>query len=189
MKTLLFGLLILVPLCPTFSQNNDIIGSWEVKDKNEIVRLQVNANGTGFFDTNPFTYEIKGNDLEVTYDYGTIYYIYEVKNDQFTLKEGNLEHPYVFKRKQLNSMETKISTPTSKSIDSRLLGTWVNGSQSLQFLADGTLIRNGKQKQLFQTTEGTLRIVQGNIMTESPYQVSDSLLSVVLDGQILQLKK
>lgn len=186
----LFFLVVLIHGTSIFarSQTNSIIGIWEAKDKNETLPLHLNANKTGTFDETPFTYEVNGNELEVVYESGTIHYAYELKGNSLTIKEGNLEHPYVFKRKS-PSPEKAQSVGTTKNIDNRILGTWGHGTQSVQFLANGTMIKNGSEKLLFETTEGNLRIFAGNTMTESPYQVADSLLHIVLDGKIILLKR
>lgn len=186
MKSLLFIIIALIPLLDALAQDNALVGTWEAKDKNETVLLQLHANNTGVFDGTNLTYQTNGNELEVIYESGTIHYVYELKGTQLILKEGNLEHPYVFKKKP--TKETENTQPV-KNIDERLLGTWRKDNQSVQFLANGTMVKNGKEKWLYDTKDNKLRIVAGNTITESPYQVSDSLLHLVIDGQMLQLKK
>lgn len=186
MKRHLLIVFALIPLFHALAQDNALVGTWEAKDKSETVVLQLHIDNTGVFDGTYFTYQTNGNELEVVYENGTIHYAYELKGTQLVLKEGNLEHPYVFKKKQIKETE---SNKTITNIDNRLLGYWHKGDHSIQFLANGTMIKNGKEKLLFDTNNDKLRIFTGNTITESPYQVTDSLLSIVMDGQILQFKK
>ncbi|MBC7390847.1 MAG: hypothetical protein H7329_16690 [Opitutaceae bacterium] len=169
-----------------FGQSTGLYGTWEAFEKKESILFVLNKDGSGSFDGIAFSYKIQENELVATFDYGVFNYDYLLKDNQLTLKEGNLEHPYVFKKIKEEIVKTVVSL--SKNIDPLLLGTWSNGSHKVVFNADGTMIADEK-KQIYEAQGLKLKVFNGNQMEENPYSVYQNIISIALNGEIIQLKK
>ena len=169
-----------------FGQSTSLYGTWEAFEKKESILFVLNKDGSGSFDGIAFSYKIQENELVATFDYGVFNYDYLLKNNQLTLKEGNLEHPYVFKK--IKEEILKVAVSLSKNIDPLLLGSWSNVSHKVVFNADGSMVADGK-KQIYETKELRLKIFNGNQMEENPYSVYQDIISIALNGEIIQLKK
>ena len=169
-----------------FAQNAGLYGTWQSFEKKESILFILNKDESGSFDGIAFTYKIQESELVATFDYGVFNYDFELKSSQLTLKEGNLEHPYVFKKIKEESSEVKAATP--KTIDPLLLGTWTNANHTVIFAADGTMTADGK-KNLYEARDMRLKVFSGNQMEENPYSVYQDIISIALNGEIIQLKK
>ena len=175
-----------------FAQKAEMIGRWEAIEDKERIIFTLDQDGSGSFDGITFTYKIEGNELEATFFYGIFHYVYELgldktKTNQLTLKEGNLEHPYVFTKKEAssNGMRPIISV---KELDLSLIGTWTDENNQITFNEDGTVLVNGV-KHTYKTQGGAIKLYKGNQMEQAPYSVFQTTLAMALDGEVLQLKK
>jgi hypothetical protein len=187
MRTLLISLLLFSSIYHSFAQKTALIGEWETMDKKEKIKFELLADASGSFDGMPFLYEADNKQIITTYEYGVFHYEYELKNNQLILKEGNLEHPYVFVRKKNESPST--IAPTKKSIDPAIVGTWTTATSTFQFNGNGTMVSPDGKRKLFETKEGKLRIFDGNQVEENSYSVSALNLNLVANGQIVHLQK
>ncbi len=169
-----------------FGQSAVLNGTWEAFEKKERILFVLNNDGTGSFDGIAFSYKIQEKELIATFDYGIFNYDYELKDNQLTLKEGNLEHPYIFKK--IKEEIVKPIVPASNTIDPLLLGNWTNPHHKVIFYSDGTMIADGK-KEIYEAVGLKLRIFSGNTMEENPYSVYQDIISIVLNGEVIQLKK
>ncbi len=180
----------LLSISIAFSQQPSLAGQWETKEQDQILVLHFAPDGNGTFDGTSFLYEVQGKEITATYDYGIFNYEYELKNNQLILKEGNLEHPYVFKRKLAPSSAALPTVLTKKkTIDGAIIGTWANASTSVEFLGNGTCITSDGKKKLFETSEGKLKLFFANRAEENNYSVSAHNLDMVLDGKLQHFTK
>jgi hypothetical protein len=189
MKLIKSFLFCLLPFL-SIAQSTSIIGEWEATDKKDKIRLVLNNDFSGSFDGITFSYVLEEKELVATYDYGVFHYEYELKNGLLTLKEGNLEHPYIFtKVKSTTLVPAKTSNVPAKSIDNAILGNWTNGTVSVQFTADGGMQSSDGKSYTFETKNNNLQLFLANTFQENPYSIQQGYLNMVLNGQIVRLKK
>lgn len=167
------------------AQNLDLFGKWETMEKNEKIVLLLNNDNSGSFDGIAFLFVIDGNEIAATYDYGIFHYEYELKGNQLTLKEGNLEHPYFFTRASAPPVTPK--TPPV-FVDNALLGTWSNTQHVAIFNKDGKVEVDGKTYS-FEARNGKLKFFTTNSLEENAYVIAQNTLSMALNGEFLQLKR
>jgi len=174
----------------SFAQKAELIGRWEVmEDKNRVI-LTFDEDDSGSFDGMSFTYKIEGKELIATFFYGVFHYEFELSQDKtkvklLTLKEGNLEHPYIFTKKESEAKGLQLAI---KETDSSLIGTWADETNKVTFDSEGNVTINGT-KYYYKTQRGLIKLYKGDTMEQAPYSVFQTTLAMAIDGEAVQLKK
>ena len=186
---LFFGLM-LAPFY-LFAQKTELVGHWEAMEGKERIILTLDDDDSGTFDGMSFTYKIEGNELVTTFFYGIFHYNFELlsskrlKSNQLSLKEGNLEHPYLFDKKEIPTNGVRL---TIKETDSSLLGIWSDEKFKVVFNSDGTVLIN-ETNYLYKTQRGIIKLYKGDSMTQAAYSVFQTTLAMAIDDEVVQLKK
>ena len=82
----------------TAQQEPGLIGSWQTKDGQLVIRLTLNPDGTGTLDETPIKYDVKGAQLIVNEE-GTINnYTFKLMGDVMVVSGGDLDSPLTFQR-------------------------------------------------------------------------------------------
>lgn len=174
-----------------FAQKAELVGRWEAIEGKERIILALEDDDSGTFDGMSFTYKIEGNELIATFFYGIFHYNFELtptknpKIKQLSLKEGNLEHPYMFDKKEIPTNGVRLAI---KETDSSLLGSWADEKYKVTFSADGTVLIN-ETSYLYKTQRGIIKLYKGDSMTQAAYSVFQTTLAMAIDGEVVQLKK
>lgn len=182
--------LMLAPIS-LFAQKAELVGHWEAMEGKERIILILDDDDSGTFDGMSFTYKIEGNELIATFFYGIFHYNFELlsskrlKSNQLSLKEGNLEHPYLFDKKEIPTNGVRLAI---KETDSSLLGSWTDEKYKVTFNADGTVLIN-ETSYLYKTQRGIIKLYKGDSMTQAAYSVFQTTLAMAIDGEVVQLKK
>lgn len=186
--------LMTVCLASASAQEPGLVGSWQTKDSELVMRVTFNPDGTGLLDSLAIKYTAHGDKLMVNEE-GTINnYTFKLNGDVLVVSGGNLESPLTFvrqnnakgfgKRRTDAEGEQKEAKPKEQGI----VGRWQSSEATVQINDDGTLSLNG----------GTYRYaVKGSNITLSnnegaltfPFQLSGDTLQVLVDGRLVIYKR
>ena len=186
--------LITVCVASASAQEPNLVGSWQTKDSDLVMRVTFNPDGTGLLDNVAIKYTVRGDKLMVNEE-GTINnYTFKLNGDVLVVSGGNLESPLTFVR-QNNAKgfgrrrtgaegEQKETKPKEQGI----VGRWQSSEATVQINDDGTLNLNG----------GTYRYaIKGDNITLSnnegaltfPFKLSGDTLQVLVDGRLVIYKR
>lgn len=147
MKNIFFFLTLTIFSNCVFSQigskvsSEQWLGTWKISIYGEEMVLELKKDGKGVLDGEPFTYEIKNQQL-IFNQYGqkTTYNI-SISDNSLTLSGGDLTEPFVFtKSNQGKNNETSVKSPKND-----IVGTWKSYDETLIFNENGTLVYEGMQ--------------------------------------------
>jgi hypothetical protein len=200
--SLLFRSGFLATVCALFcsvgasvQQESGLIGSWQTKDGELVIRLTLNPDGTGTLDGTPIKYSVKGAQLIVNEE-GTINnYTFKLTGDVMIVSGGDLDSPLTFQRQESGrglggrkSQSAFAGPAETKPKEKGLVGRWQSSQATVQINDDGTLNLDGK----------TYRYnVKGNIITladsegsmQFPFQLSGDSLNVLKNGELIVYKR
>lgn len=89
---------LLCGVTATAQQEPGLIGSWQAKDGELVIRVTFNPDGTGTLDGTPIKYSVKGAQLIVNEE-GTINsYTFKLTGDVMVVSGGDLDSPMTFHR-------------------------------------------------------------------------------------------
>jgi hypothetical protein len=173
-------------------QESGLVGSWQTKDGELVIRLTLNPDGTGTLDETPIKYNVKGVQLIVNEE-GTINnYTFKLTGDVMVVSGGDLDSPLTFQRqgggRGLGGRRSQAAASEAKPKEKGLTGRWQSGQATVQINDDGTLVRDGK----------TFRYkVKGNVITiadfegsmQFPFQLSGDSLNVLENGEMVVYKR
>ncbi len=177
------------------AQEPGLVGSWQTKDSELVIRVTFNPDGTGTLDGTPIKYSVKGAQLIVNEE-GTINnYTFKLTGDVMVVSGGDLDSPLTFQcqgsgrglggRKSQPGVAAAAET---KPKEKGLVGRWQSSQATVQINDDGTLVLDGK----------TYRYnVKGNIITvadsegsmQFPFQLSGDSLNVLVNGELVVYKR
>lgn len=186
--------LITVCVAAASAQEPNLVGSWQTKDSDLVMRVTFNPDGTGLLDNVAIKYTARGDKLMVNEEGTVNNYTFKLNGDVLVVSGGNLESPLTFVR-QNNAKgfgrrragaegEQKEAKPKEQGI----VGRWQSSEATVQINEDGTLNLNG----------GTYRYaVKGNNITLAnnegaltfPFQLSGDTLQVLVDGRLVIYKR
>lgn len=189
-------LMALITLCiaSASAQEPGLVGSWQTKDSELVMRVTFNPDGTGLLDSVAINYVARGDKLMVNEE-GTINnYTFKLNGDVLVVSGGNLESPLTFvrqnnakgfgKRRTASEAEQKEAKPKEQGI----VGRWQSSEATVQINDDGTLNLNGSTYRY---------AVKGNNITLSnnegaltfPFKLSGDTLQVLVDGRLVIYKR
>lgn len=179
MRNIIFIFIIAIFSNCVFSQigskvsSEQWIGIWKASMYGEVITLELNKDGKGKLDGEPFTYEIKNQQFLYTQFGQTTTYNFSLSGNTLKLSGGDLAESLVFtKNEQINKDNT--STQTTKN---DIVGTWTSSDETLIFKENGTLIYSGM--------EFTYKISGNLILIET--QLGTSEFTFKLNGNNLTL--
>ena len=189
-------LMALVAVCvaSASAQEPGLVGSWQTKDSELVMRVTFNPDGTGLLDNVAIKYVARGDKLMVNEE-GTINnYTFKLNGDLLVVSGGNLESPLTFVRQNNAKGFGKRRTAAegeqgeAKPKEQGIVGRWQSSEATVQINDDGTLNLNG----------GTYRYaVKGNNITLAnnegaltfQFKLSGDTLQVLVDGRIVIYKR
>lgn len=186
------GCVLLCGASISAQQETGLIGSWQAKDGELVIRLTLNPDGTGTLDETPIKYNVKGVKLIVNEE-GTINnYTFKLTGDVMVVSGGDLDSPLTFQRqgggRGLGGRRSQAAASEAKPNQKGLTGRWQSSQATVQINDDGTLVRDGK----------TFRYnVKGNVITiadfdgsmQFPFQLSGDSLNVLENGEMVVYKR
>ena len=185
---------ITVCVASASAQEPGLVGSWQTKDSELVMRVTFNPDGTGLLDNVAIKYVARGDKLMVNEE-GTINnYTFKLNGDVLVVSGGNLESPLTFvrqnnakgfgKRRTDSEGEQKEAKPKEQGI----VGRWQSSEATVQINDDGTLNLNGDTYRY---------VVKGNNITLAnnegaltfPFKLAGDSLQVLVDGRLVNYKR
>jgi hypothetical protein len=177
-----------------------LVGSWETKDSELVVRVTFNPDGTGTFDSTPIKYSVRDAQLTVNEE-GTINnYTFKLSGDELVVSGGDLDAPMTFVRQGTGKglggrrSQTRVdpqngqqnSTPAQK--ESGLVGRWQSSEATVQIKDDGTLVLNGTTLR-YSVKGNTITLANDEGAAQLPFELSGDTLRVLVDGRTVTYKR
>ncbi|MDQ2920461.1 MAG: hypothetical protein M3R52_02420 [Acidobacteriota bacterium] len=186
--------LITVCVATASAQEPGLVGSWQTKDSELVMRVTFNPDGTGVLDSAPIKYSVRGDKLMVNEE-GTINnYTFKLSGDVLVVAGGNLESPLTFvrqtnakgfgKRKADATDEQKEPKPKEQGI----VGRWQSSEATVQINEDGTLNLNGATYR-YAVKGNNITLANNDGALTFPFQLSGDTLQVLVDGRLVTYKR
>jgi hypothetical protein len=175
------------------AQQPDLVGSWQTKDPELVMRVTFNSDGTGQLDGVPIKYSIRGDKLMINED-GTINnYTFELDGDALIVSGGNIKTPLTFVR-QSNAKgfgrNRTAATGDQKEVAPKegIVGRWRSSEATVQINEDGTLILNGETYR-YVVRGANITLANNEGALTFPFKLSGDTLQVLVDGRLVTYKR
>lgn len=154
------------------------IGTWKASMYGEVITLELNKDGKGKLDGEPFTYEIKNQQFLYTQFGQTTTYNLSLSENNLTLSGGDLAEPLVFSKNEQNKKDnTNTQTPKND-----IIGTWQSSDETLIFKENGKLIYSGME--FTYKISGNLILIETQLGTsEFTFKLSGNNLTLSAFGE------
>lgn len=198
--TLAMACIVLCIASASAQQDPGLVGSWETKGSELVVRVTFNPDGTGTLDGTPIKYSVRGAQLTVNEE-GTINnYTFKLSGDELVVSGGDLDAPMTFVRqgagKGLGGRRSQArvdsqngqqnSTPAQK--ETGLVGRWQSSEATVQIKDDGTLVLNGTILR-YSVKGNTITLANDEGAAQLPFELSGDTLRVLVDGRTVTYKR
>lgn len=176
-----------------FAQDPGLVGSWQTKDSELVIRVTFNPDGTGVLDSAPIKYTVRGDNLMVNED-GTINnYTFKLSGDLLVVSGANLDSPLTFVRqsnaKGFGKRRDAAAEPkASPSKEQGLTGRWQSSDATVQINDDGTLILNGATYR-YSVKGNNITLANNDGALTFPFQLTGDTLQVLVDGRLVVYKR
>ena len=174
-------------------QEAGLIGSWQTKDGELVIRLMLNPDGTGTLDETPIKYNVKGAQLIVNEE-GTINnYTFKLTGDVMVVSGGDLDSPLTFHRqvsgRGLGGRKSQaVAASEAKPKEKGLTGRWQSSQSTVQINDDGTLVLDGKTYR-YNVKSNVITIADSEGSMQFPFQLSGDVLNVLVNGEVVVYKR
>ncbi|MFN2511389.1 MAG: hypothetical protein ABR568_08090 [Pyrinomonadaceae bacterium] len=177
----------------TAQQESGLIGSWQTKDGELVIRLTLNPDGTGTLDETPIKYTVKGTQLIVNEE-GTINnYTFKLTGNVMVVSGGDLDSPLTFQRqgggRGLGGRKNQAASGGEpKPKEKGLTGRWQSSQATVQINDDGTLVLDGKTYR-YNVKSNVITIADSEGSMQFPFQLSGDSLNVLVNGEVVAYKR
>jgi hypothetical protein len=181
-------------------QSSGLLGSWQTKGSDLVVRVTFNPDGTGMLDGTPIKYSVRGTQLTVNEE-GTINnYTFKLSGDELVVSGGDLDAPLTFVRqgtgKGLGGHRSKAGVDSqnsqqnsdTKPKENGLVGRWQSSEATVQIKDDGTLILNG-QPFRYAVKGNNITLANNEGAAQFPFELSADTLRVLVNGRTVIYKR
>lgn len=174
-------------------QESGLIGSWQTKDGELVIRMTLNPDGTGTLDGTPIKYTVKGARLIVNEE-GTINnYTFKLTGDVMVVSGGDLDSPLTFQRQGSGrGLGGRKSQPAAaseaKPREKGLVGRWQSSQATVQINDDGTLVLDGKTYR-YNVKGNIITIADSEGSMQFPFQLAGDSLNVLVNGEVVVYKR
>ena len=175
------------------AQEPGLVGSWQTKDSDLVIRVTLNPDGTGTLDGAPIKYFVKGTQLTVN-EAGTINnYTFKLTGDVMVVSGGDLDSPLTFQRQESGRglggrKNQSAGASEAKPVEQGLVGRWQSSHASVQINDDATLVLNGKTYR-YNVKGNVITIADSEGSMEFPFQLSGDSLNVLVNGETVVYKR
>src|SRR5262245_45224425 len=170
-------ILVLLLLAATIvaAQDTDmsgIVGSWEMRAAQGVLRFEFDANGSGSLNGIPFRWARQGSELDLSVQGNSVSYQVAIDNDQMSLSGGDLATEVTLNR---------VERPTAS--DAAVQGKWqaANGLV-IEFRSDGSG-SNGKGDFHYRAADGILTFNDGMSVLLLAYRIDGNKLVLTSNGE------
>jgi hypothetical protein len=177
-----------------------LVGSWQTKGSELVVRLTLNHDGTGTLDGTPIKYSVRGTQLTVNEE-GTINsYTFKLSGDELVVSGGDLDAPMTFVRqgagKGLGGRRSQVGVDSkngqqnsaTEQKENGLVGRWQSSEATVQIKDDGTLVLNGTTLR-YSVKGNTITLANDEGAAQLPFELSGDTLRVLVDGRTVTYKR
>ena len=177
-----------------------LLGSWETKGSELVIRVIFKPDGTGTLDGAPIKYTVRGTDLTVD-EGGTInHYTFKLSGDELVVSGGDLDAPVTFVRqgtgkglgghRRQAGVDSQTGQQNSETVknETGLVGRWQSSEATVQIKDDGTLILNGDTYRYAVKGE-VITLGNNEGAVQFPFQLSGDTLRVTVDGRTVVYKR
>ncbi|MGI9069322.1 MAG: hypothetical protein ACR2HX_23340 [Pyrinomonadaceae bacterium] len=190
-------LIALISLCvaSASAQQPGLVGSWQTKDSELVMRVTFNPDGTGTLDGTPVKYNVRGDKLTVNEE-GTINnYTFKLTGDELVVSGGNLDQPLTFVRGSTNTKgfgkrraDAAGAQPESKPKEQGIVGRWQSSEATVQINDDGTLNLNGATYR-YAVKGDNITLANNEGALTFPFKLSGDTFQVLVDGRLVTYKR
>jgi len=160
-------------------------GLWEVQGPQGTVRLTLNPDGSGVFNTEPIRWTYAQNHLSLTGSDGeTIMFIASLTPTSLTLSGATLPQPITFQRAGASPSPGMAGVQGGARGGEGLVGTWQGPNGSVQIHPDGTLVAGGETYR-YTAADGVLTLSGSEGILQLPYRLDGQTLIVLMQGQMV----
>lgn len=175
------------------AQDPGLIGSWQTKDSELVIRVTFNPDGTGVLDSAPIKYTVRGDKLMVNEDGTVNNYTFKLSGDLLVVSGANLDSPLTFVRqsnaKGFGKRRDAAAEPkASASKEQGLTGRWQSSEATVQINDDGTLILNGATYR-YSVRGNNITLANNDGALTFPFQLTGDTLQVLVDGRLVIYKR
>ena len=174
-------------------QEPGLVGSWQTKDSELVIRVTFNPDGTGTLDGTSIKYTVRGAQLIVNEE-GTINnYTFKLNGDVLIVSGGDLDSPLTFLR-QANARglggrkAQPAAAPETKPKEKGLVGRWQSSEATARINEDGTLVLDGKTYR-YNVKGNTITLSDAEGSMQFPFQLSGDSLNVLVNGELVIYKR
>ena len=172
------------------SQQNKIYGIWRNIAFGYQMTLILKADGTGEFDGDAITFTSQSNQLVIKQDGVSNTYTFTLQGNSLTVSGGDLDQAIIFTRSGESQPATaeKKTAPPAGPIPPKLIGSWSNYGETIEFKADGQCTYLG-QTYPYSVSGNyvTLQTNQGDVMMG--FAVTGTQLEIIVNGQSFTYNK
>lgn len=177
-----------------------LLGSWETRGSDLVVRVTFNADGTGTLDGTPIKYSVRGTQLVVN-EAGTINnYTFKLSGDQLVVSGGDLDAPMTFVRQGIGkglgghrnqagiAPQNGQRNSESDKNEAGLVGRWQSSEATVQIKDDGTLVLNG-QAFRYAVKGNNITLANNEGSVQFPFELSGDTLRVIVGERTVVYKR
>lgn len=181
-----------------------LLGSWQTKGSELVVRVTFNPDGTGILDGTPIKYSVRGTQLTVNEE-GTINnYTFKLSGDELVVSGGDLDAPMTFGRQgtgkglggrrsqagvdQQNGPQNDQQNLETEKKETGLVGRWQSSEATVQIKDDGTLMLNGETFR-YAVKGNNITLANNEGAAQFPFQLAGDTLRVLVDGRTVIYKR
>lgn len=181
-------------------QPSGILGSWQTKGSELVVRVTFSPDGTGSMDGTPIKYSVRDTQLIVNEE-GTINsYTFKLSGDELVVSGGDLDGPMTFVRQEtgrglggrrsqagVRPQDSPQHSETEKK-EGGLVGRWQSSEDTVQIKNDGTAILDiGTYR--YTVKGNTITLANNEGAMQFPFELSGDTLRVVVEGRTVIYKR
>jgi hypothetical protein len=189
-------LMALITLCvaSASAQEPGLVGSWQTKDSELVIRVTFNPDGTGLLDGVAIKYVVRGDNLMVNEE-GTINnYTFRLNGDVLVVSGGNIKSPLTFVRQNNTKGFGKRPADAAgapqepKPKEQGIVGRWQSSEATVQINDDGTLNLNGATYR-YAVKGDNITLANNEGALTFPFKLSGDTLQVLVDGRLVTYKR
>src|SRR5438876_1128641 len=186
--------LITVCVASASAQEPGLVGSWQTKDSEAVMRVTFNPDGTGLLDSVAIKYVARGDKLMVNEE-GTINnYTFKLNGDVLVVSGGNLESRLTFVRQNnakgfgKRRSDAEAEQNEVKPKEQGIVGRWQSSEATVQINDDGTLNLNGVTYR-YAVKGNNITLANNEGALTFPFKLSGDTLQVLVDGRLVIYKR
>lgn len=194
--SLLILLIVLSLTSASAQQEPGLLGSWQAKDGELVIRLILNPDGTGTLDEAPIKYQVRGAKLIVD-EAGTINnYTFKLDGGVLVVSGGDLDSPLTFTRagsgRGLGGHKSQAAVGKQNSEtepkEKGLVGRWQSSEATVQINDNGTLVLNGETLR-YSVKANIITLANNDGAVQLPFQLSGDTLRVQVGERTVVYKR